>query len=47
MLRLKGRIAEKIAKENGYEGGYKVVSLVEMDFAKDEQKYLESVLFDR
>jgi hypothetical protein len=35
-LRLRGRIADQIAKENGFEGGYKVVSLVEMDFAKDE-----------
>jgi hypothetical protein len=33
---LRGRIADKIAKENGFEGGYRLVSLVEMDFAKDE-----------
>jgi hypothetical protein len=35
-LRLRGRIADRIAKDHGFEGGYRVVSLVEMDFAKDE-----------
>ena len=44
-LRLRGRLADKIAREHGFEGGYKLVSLVEMDFAKDEQQYLEGVLF--
>jgi hypothetical protein len=34
-LRLRGRVAEKLAKEHGYQ--YKLVSLVEMDFASDEQ----------
>jgi hypothetical protein len=43
--RLRGRVADKIARDHGYQGGYKVVSLVEMDFASDEQKYLESVIF--
>lgn len=36
-LRLRGRIANEIAKSQGFTGGYKLVSLVEMDFAKDEQ----------
>ncbi len=35
-LRLRGRVADKIAKEHGFQGGYKQVSLVEMDFATDE-----------
>ena len=43
---MRGRIADKIAKEKGFKGGYKVVSLVEMDFEKDEKQYLENVLFD-
>ena len=46
-LRLRGRIADRIAKDHGFEGGYRVVSLVEMDFAKDEKQYLESVIFEK
>jgi hypothetical protein len=34
-LRVRGRVAEKIAKEHGYQ--YKLVSLVEMDFASNEE----------
>jgi hypothetical protein len=34
-LRQRGRVAEKIAKQHGYQ--YKLVSLVEMDFAGNEQ----------
>ena len=34
-LRQRGRVAEKIAKEHGYQ--YRLVSLVEMDFASNEQ----------
>lgn len=46
-LRLRGRIADRIAKDHGFEGGYRVVSLVEMDFAKDEKQYLESLIFEK
>ena len=42
-LRVRGLAAEKIAKEHGYQ--YKLVSLVEMDFASNEQQYLEDVIF--
>lgn len=45
-LKTKGRKAEEIAKEHGYKA-YKLVSLVEMDFAKDEQAFINEVLFGK
>lgn len=33
-----------MARENGFKG-YKLVSLLEMDFAKDERKFIYDVLF--
>jgi hypothetical protein len=43
--RLRGRKADEIAKEHGYYGGYRLVSLIELEFSKDESKYLELALF--
>ncbi|TNV82778.1 hypothetical protein FGO68_gene2730 [Halteria grandinella] len=45
-LRLKGRVADEVARKSGYPGGYRVVSLVEMDFCGDEQAFLNEVIFD-
>ena len=38
-------MADELAKKHGY-SGYKVVSLVEMDFATDEQQFIDQVLFN-
>jgi hypothetical protein len=44
-LRQRGRVADQLARKHGYDGGYKVISLIEMDYAKDEMAFLEKVLF--
>jgi hypothetical protein len=45
-LKLKGRVTEEVARQAGFNGGYRVVSLVEMDFCGDELAFLNEVLFD-
>jgi hypothetical protein len=45
-LKLKGRVADALVRSEGFTGGFKQVSLVEMDFSKDEQEYINEVLFD-
>lgn len=39
-LKLRGRVADELAKSFGFTGGYRVISLVEMDFAQDEQEFI-------
>lgn len=44
-LRTRGRAAQELAVKYGFER-YKLVSLLEMEFGKDEQEYLESLLIE-
>ena len=44
-LKLRGRVADELAKSFGFTGGYRVISLVEMDFAQDEQEFINQALF--
>ncbi|CDW73278.1 UNKNOWN [Stylonychia lemnae] len=44
--RKRASVAKQLALQNGFKD-YRLISLAEMDFAKDEQKYLIDVLFNQ
>jgi len=40
----RARIADKVAKDNGFSGGYIGISLLEMEYNKNEAEYLLNIL---
>jgi hypothetical protein len=40
----RGRLADTVLKDKGFSGGYIGVSYVEMEYAKNEEEYLQQVL---
>ncbi len=44
-MRQRGRLAERVAKQNGY-SGYSCLSYIELEYALDEKMILESLVHD-